>query len=135
MRVSTGPGHTAFTRIPWRATSPAAALVSPITACFEATIVEEAVDPAVSLDRHRHISLHVRRLGDIGAHRNRVPAVLADDAGGRFGTRAVAVDHHRLRTVAGEGCGCRAADSIAAAGDQRNLAGEIHLDRLRPNFH
>jgi len=37
MRVSTGPGHTAFTRMPGRATSPAAVLVSPITACFDAT--------------------------------------------------------------------------------------------------
>ena len=37
MRVSIGPGHTAFTRTPDRATSPAAVLVSPITACFDAT--------------------------------------------------------------------------------------------------
>ena len=37
IRVSTGPGQTALTRMPWRATSPAAVLVRPITACFEAT--------------------------------------------------------------------------------------------------
>ncbi len=37
IRVSTGPGQTALTRTPWRATSPAAVLVRPITACFEAT--------------------------------------------------------------------------------------------------
>ena len=36
-RVSTGPGQTALTRMPCRAISPAAALVSPMTACFEAT--------------------------------------------------------------------------------------------------
>jgi len=34
IRVSTGPGQTALTRIPWRATSPAAVLIRPITACF-----------------------------------------------------------------------------------------------------
>ena len=37
IRVSTGPGQTALTRMPWRATSPAAVLVKPMTACFEAT--------------------------------------------------------------------------------------------------
>jgi hypothetical protein len=37
MRVAIGPGQMAFTRMPSGPTSPAATLVSPITACFEAT--------------------------------------------------------------------------------------------------
>ena len=36
MVVSVDPGRTAFTRIPWRAYSWAAALVRPITPCFAA---------------------------------------------------------------------------------------------------
>ena len=98
---------------------------------FDAGVVEEAVDPAELLDRGPHIGLHLFGPGDIGGHRDGFAAVLADDAGGRFGTRGVAVHHHHLRTVAGERRSRRAADPIAAAGDQRNLAGKIHLTSLR----
>src|SRR5205085_9536739 len=98
----------------------------------DAGIVEEAVDPAEFVDRRLHIGLYVRGPRDIGCHRNGLPASLPDDAGGGFGARRVAVHHDHLRTVAGECRGCRTADAVASARDQRNFAGEIHLTTPPP---
>ena len=53
MRVSIGPGQTAFTRTPARATSPAATLVRPITACFDADVGRHARRTHQSRDRGR----------------------------------------------------------------------------------
>jgi hypothetical protein len=77
-----------------------------------------------------HVTLHVRRFGDVGRHRYGLPAVLTDDAGARLRSRGVAVHHGNLRAVARERHGRCAADAVATSGDQRNLAGEIHLTIL-----
>src|SRR5262249_10578921 len=89
-------------------------------------IVEEAVDPAVGLDRSLHVGLHVLGFDDVSRHHNSFPAVLADDADGRLRPGAVAVHHHHLRALTRERHRRGAADAIAAAGAQRTLAGEIH---------
>src|SRR5262249_40216689 len=94
-------------------------------------VVEEAIDAPVCLDSRLHVSFHVGDLGDIGRHRDGVPVILTDDTDCRLGPGAVAVYHHHLRALPRERHGRRAADAVTAAGDQCNLASEIHF-ALRP---
>src|SRR5262249_43937937 len=58
---------------------------------LDAGVVEEAVDPPIGLDRRLDVSLHVRGLRHVGRHRQRISAVLANDAGGRRCPPALAV--------------------------------------------
>src|SRR6516165_3911757 len=145
MRVSTGPGHTAFTRIPWCATSPAAVLVSPITACFDATY---AGMPGVATKPATEAVLTTAPLpwriisGNTWRRPRKTPFTFTpitasnmassySEVGASLPSGAVTVHHHHLRAMTRERHGCGAADSIAAAGDHRNLADEIHHVGLR----
>jgi hypothetical protein len=93
---------------------------------LDAGIVEEAVDAAERVDRGLHIGLYFGRLGDVGGDGDRVAAMLAHDAGGGRGRRAVAIDRDHFRAMPCEGHAGRASDAVAAAGDECDLAGEVH---------
>jgi len=68
--VSTGPGQTALTRTPWRATSPAAVLVRPMTAVLGGDIGRHARGRDQSGDRG---GVHHRARFLLQQHRQDVP--------------------------------------------------------------
>ena len=53
-------------------------------------------------------------------------ALLADGAGGSFAGRGVAVDQHQLGAGTAEGERGRPPDAVRRAGDEGNLAFEVH---------
>src|SRR5439155_24686864 len=101
---------------------------------FDAGIVKEAVDLPIGVEGGLHIGLNVGGFGDIGSDDPRFAALLSDDAGGRLGAGGVAVDDDDLGAALGESHRGGAADAVAGAGDQRDLAGEIQFHRVLPYF-
>ena len=95
-------------------------------AALDAGIVVEAVDRAIGIERRLHVGLHVGGFGDVGRDEQRLAALLANDAGGAFTACRVAIHDDNLGTVPREANGGGTPDAIAGAGDQRDLALEVH---------
>src|SRR5215472_2734586 len=103
-------------------------------AAFDAGIVEEAVDLAVSGDRFFDIVRNIGRFCDIRLYEARLAALLLDDAGRRLAARCVAVDDDDLGARFRESERGGAPDAVARAGDQRDLAGKIEIHWILPYF-
>ena len=93
---------------------------------FDAGVVVEAVDRSVRIERCLHIGLHIGGFGHVGSDEQRLAALLADDAGGAFAAGRITIHHHDPGSVAREADSGGASDAIAGAGDQRDLALEVH---------
>ena len=93
---------------------------------FDAGVVVEAVDRSVSVERGFDVVLDLGGFRDVGGDEQRVAALLAQDAGGGLARGGVAIDHDDLGAAAGETDRGGAADAVARAGDQGDLAFEIH---------
>jgi hypothetical protein len=86
----------------------------------------EAVDRAVGIQCQLHIILHVGGPGDVGGDKQRFATLLTQDAGGGLARCLIAVYHHNLGAPFGK-AECRGTtDAVARAGDQGDLAVEVH---------
>src|SRR5262249_32567200 len=101
---------------------------------FDARIVEEAVDLAVGIKRFLDVVRDIGRFSDVRLHEARLAALLLDDAGRRLAARCVAVDDDYLGARFRESERGGAADAVARAGDQRDLAGKIEIHWILSYF-
>ena len=93
---------------------------------LDARIVVEAIDRAVGVERRLHIGLHVGGFRHIGGDEQRLAALLTDDARGAFAAGGVAIHHDDLGAIARKAERGGTTDAITGAGDQRDLALEVH---------
>jgi hypothetical protein len=91
--------------------------------------IDQDVDPARLRRDLRNEPREGRAVGNIERMADRAAAYLGGDL--RRGV-AVAVDHRDPRAGLGEGTAARGADSIAAAGDEHDLASQIRGHPLLP---
>ena len=97
---------------------------------FDAGVVEEAVDATIGVERFLHIGLHRGGLGHIGLDAGAGAAPLCHHIDRRLCRRRVGIHHHDLRATQREAERRRAAYAAATAGDQRDLAGKVHVRPL-----
>ena len=95
-------------------------------------IVDEDVDGAEAINSRRHHPLAVLRLGDVGCNRKHRRAAFLLDRGSRARKRLLGPPgDDDPRPLAGEGARDRVAEPGAAAGHDRDLAGElVHEGRI-----
>jgi hypothetical protein len=90
-------------------------------------VVVEAIDGAISVKRGLNVILDLGGSRDICHDEACVAALLTEDPGGCLARVLVAIDHDDLGAAVGEPDRRGAANPVARAGDQDNLASEIHI--------
>ncbi len=101
---------------------------------LDAGVVEKAVDRPVGVERRPHISPDLSRFGHVGGNKPGLAALLANDRGGGFATLGVTVDNHEPGAASGKADRGGSTDAVAAAGDERDLAGEIEVHPVLPEL-
>jgi len=93
---------------------------------IDAGIVDENIDPAERLLGLFEQPAHVRRLGDVGLHRNGLAAFGRDRGRNAVGALLVGriIDHHG-GACRRQGFGGRGADALGGARDHRDFSFEI----------